>query len=268
MKAGTTSLHDALVLHPDVYMPPNKEPDAMVDVAIESAAGFAEYQELFRRGDAFTARGEASTSFTKRHLHDGVAERTRRLLGEQIALIFVARDPVDRIVSHVNHERLAGRGFDPSEAIDVGSKFIETSRYAHQLEPWIKEFGRDRLLMVDFRQLINQPASVLDESFRHLGVDPTLGPTELVQSNAALSARIESPLLQRLITKAPWYEATLKNWVPSQLRRGLRSRLVREVDVTPLSRHDLKITDAALAVLEDDRRRLVDLTGLDLSGAA
>lgn len=264
MKAGTTSLHDALVLHPDVYMPPNKEPDSLVDLAIESPDGLAAYEEMFRRGASFTARGEASTSYTKRHLHDGVAERTRRLLGAELALIFVARDPIDRIVSHVNHERLSGRGFDQHQAIDLGSKFVENSRYAFQLEPWVEAFGRDRLLMVDFRQLIAEPEMVLDQSYRHLGVDPSKGPNALVQSNAASSARIESALLQRVITKATWYEATVKNWVPSQVRRGLRNRLVREVDLPPLSRNDLSLTPEVLTVLEQDRRQLAELTGLEL----
>lgn len=262
MKAGTTALHDALVQHPDVFMPPNKEPDALADRAVETTAGFAEYEALFARGPGHKARGEASTSFTKRHLYDDVPARTRRLLGDSLDLIFIARQPIDRIVSHVNHERLAGREFDRSAQIDVGSKFVETSRYAHQLEPWIEEFGRERLLVIDFADLISDPEAVLDKSFRHIRVDPGLGPKSLVQSNAASSARVESALIQRAVTKAGWYEATLKNWVPPQLRRSLRNRLVKESDFRPLERPDVSITDRALDLLEADRSRLAELTGL------
>jgi hypothetical protein len=249
-------------------MPPNKEPDAIADPAVESVEGQTAYEQLFARGDAFRARGEASTSFTKRHLHGGVPERAIRVLGPELALVFVARNPIDRIVSHVNHTRLAGRDFDPRAAIDVGSKYVDTSRYAYQLEPWIDAFGRDRLLVIDFRELVEHPAEVLQRTFLHLGVDPALGPTELVQSNAASSARIESALLQRFVTKASWYEATAKNWVPSQLRRGLRNRLVKEVDIEPLSRSDIEITDAALALLESDRAQLAALTGVHLEPVA
>ena len=96
-KAGTTSLHDHLRGHPDVFMPTRKEPDFFFrDAAWRE--GIASYARLFRRAGSVTAVGETSTSYSRYPHVPDVPERIA-LVVPDARLIYLVRHPVERMVS-------------------------------------------------------------------------------------------------------------------------------------------------------------------------
>ena len=102
MKCGTTSLHDYLARHPDVFMSAVKEVNFFV---LERTwdKGIDWYRAQFY--GRYQVRGEASQNYTKRHeFEPGVAERIRSLL-PNVKLIYIVRDPVARFVPAAGGER-------------------------------------------------------------------------------------------------------------------------------------------------------------------
>lgn len=169
MKAGTTTLYEHLRHHEEIGMSAAKETDFFVK-ELNWAKGLAWYHRQFRPGAR--VYGEASPNYTKAPVFGGVAARMHALV-PAAKLIFVARDPVARAASHYAHVSLAGRKVPPPEALvgsDVWVHLIETSSYAAQLAPYRRLFGDEAILVIDFADLVADPAPVLAEVAAHIGV--------------------------------------------------------------------------------------------------
>lgn len=264
MKAGTTSLYEVLLRHPQVYLPAIKEPNTLRTDEVESPEGLAAYRALFAGAGAALAVGEASTNYTKRHeFGDGIAERAHRVLGPDLSIIYVVRDPLQRLVSHVNHQRLAGRLTDPVGTITVESGPVQTSRYHHQIEPWLEVFGPQRVLVVDLAKLRSEPGT-LQAIYRHLGVDPSLGPADLEHTHATDGKRVESARLRRHVTGAAWYNTHVRGRLPARVRHSLRTALVRRTDLPMLDVSDLQLEPGVVEELNNQLRLLEDATRVHL----
>ncbi len=183
MKGGTSSLHNYLRAHPQVSMSKKKETDFFCR---EDHDG---HDLTWYRGQ-FTETadqyGESSPNYTKRHLFGDVAERMHAVLPEA-RLIFVARDPVERAVSHFLHNvakaRVRRDEFDEYFA-DLDNPALLTSRYHWQLMPFVERYGLERLLVLSSEQLRDERATSLAQVFAFIGVDPAFtSPTFDVESH-------------------------------------------------------------------------------------
>ena len=93
-------------------------------------------------------------------LHEPAALRGRRrahaleLLADA-RLVYMVRDPIDRMLSHYLHN--VGGGYDDrslAEAFaDPESAYVTRSRYFFQLEPYLEEFGPERIEIVGREEL-------------------------------------------------------------------------------------------------------------------
>lgn len=169
MKCGTSSLHRYLDLHPQISMSRQKEPDFFLTDRNWSR-GVRWYAEMFDRSKP--VRGEASVNYTNLPVSEGVAERMRDLLGAP-KLIFMVRDPIERSLSHYLHARASGRTeLSLEQALgDLGSRFVDRSRYARQLEPFLAAFDPETLLIRSQEELRDRRQAVMREVFEFLGVD-------------------------------------------------------------------------------------------------
>ena len=92
-----------------------------------------------------------------------------------VKLIYLLRDPVERVVSHYIHSYV--RGSESRVISDVlrcfdKNKYVLTSRYYMQLQPYLSHYSTDQILLISTEALKLNPYSVLEEVFRFLGVEP------------------------------------------------------------------------------------------------
>jgi hypothetical protein len=210
-KCGTSSLHNYLATHPQISMSRVKEINFFND-EIHWGYGPQWYARHFEPGQV---RGESSPAYTFLPETAGTAERMHRLLPDA-RLIYLVRDPVERIRSNYVHQR--ARGLEPRPfaevAIDPDGIYVNHTRYATQLRPFIELFGRERLLIASQEKLLAERAATLRRVFRFLGVDESFESPEferlwgisegkgraysaLVKGAAALQARGLFPTLPR-----------------------------------------------------------------------
>lgn len=171
MKGGTSALHNYLREHPQVGMSKPKETDFFCRPD-HGGRDLAWYRGLF--SGPGRALGESSPNYTKRHVYDGVVERMHALLPD-IRLIFLARDPIDRAVSHFLHNVAKGRmRRDDFSAYfdDLDNHALLTSRYHYQLEPFVRAYGLERILVMASEDLRDDRAAAMRRVFEFLGVDP------------------------------------------------------------------------------------------------
>ncbi|MEO2031399.1 MAG: sulfotransferase [Planctomycetaceae bacterium] len=164
-KCGTTSLHRYLMEHPEIFMSPNKELHFFVTER-NWHKGVKWYARQFAQG--FHACGEASPSYTAFPRYSGVPERIHHVLPE-VKLIYLIRDPIQRLVSHYVHRVAAGREHGSlREALDGtrGSDLIWRSRYAAQLSQFLTTFSADRILVVTQEALLANRLETIRQVFR------------------------------------------------------------------------------------------------------
>jgi len=122
---------------------------------------------------AAPVRGETSPHYTNLPRFAGVAERIAGLIGDA-RLIYMVRDPIERILSHYLHNVSGGYESRPLAAAlaDPDSAYLARSRYAMQLEPYLAAFERRRILIVANEDLAGEREATVRGVFEFCGVDP------------------------------------------------------------------------------------------------
>jgi hypothetical protein len=89
-------------------------------------------------------------------------------------LIYMVRDPIDRMLSHYLHN--VGGGYDDrplAEAFaDPEGAYVARSRYFFQLEPYLEEFGPEQIEILTREELKRDRSAAIRRVFDFLGVDP------------------------------------------------------------------------------------------------
>ncbi|MDX6652969.1 MAG: hypothetical protein QOJ38_1750 [Solirubrobacterales bacterium] len=170
MKCGTTSLHRYLRLHPEIAMSAPKELNFFVG-ELQWGLGEEWYRSHF--DPRLAIRGESSVHYTNFPRFAGVPERIHSLVPEA-KLIYMVRDPIDRMLSHYVHNRAGGyERLEAEEAFAKPSSYIDRSRYAMQLEQYLEHFPAENVLVATQEELNRDRRGTLRRIFEYLGVDPS-----------------------------------------------------------------------------------------------
>jgi Sulfotransferase family len=193
-KAGTTALHAALARHPDVFVTSPKEPKYwLCDDAPPPAwrgPGDAhsqqewvwrrhDYEQLFWPAGPHQLRGESTPFYLwSRGAHRRIAEAL-----PDVRLIAVVRDPVDRAYSNWMH--LWSDGLEPvgdfeeafalqDERVGAGWapfwRYRDLGRYGEQLAHLYRYVDPERVLVVRYRDIVDEPVATVDRACRFLGL--------------------------------------------------------------------------------------------------
>lgn len=171
MKGGTTSLWHYLRSHPQVFMPHGKELHFFSHGRVWSR-GLDWYEGQFSEvPPTATAIGEASPNYSKHPHFPGVPARIATVIPDA-RLIYVIRQPVERMRSHYLHHVAGGEEHDPIEkALRSESEYVNTSRYAMQIACYLEHFRRDQLLIVKSEDLRNDRVPTLRRVYDFLEID-------------------------------------------------------------------------------------------------
>ncbi|MHC4218058.1 MAG: sulfotransferase domain-containing protein, partial [Planctomycetota bacterium] len=157
MKAGTTSLYRDLLDNPAVFMPVEKEPANLLSDEVCTSVGRRAYARHFERARPDQVCGEATTGCAKLPDIPGVPQRAKRVLGPKVKAIYLVREPVSRIISQHHHERSSRKiSCDIDTAVREHSRFIDFSRYAMQITPWLEALGPEQVMLVRFETYVAQ----------------------------------------------------------------------------------------------------------------
>jgi hypothetical protein len=212
MKSGTTSLFHYLDAHPQIAMSPLKEVDFFIEEG-NWGRGLGWYRRQFdASGPDTLAVGEASTSYAKWPEHDGVPERIARTLPD-VRLVYVLRDPVERIRSHYQHRYLTGAERAPIEAAVLEDRrYVDCSSYAMQIERYRAVLPPDGMLLITSEDLRTNRAATVAHVYRFLGVDATHLPSTLGREFYTTDDRARYP------ASVWWLRRTVKRHLPESKR--------------------------------------------------
>lgn len=291
-KSGSTSLYEYLSDHPEVFMSVVKEPCYFAaDLALDKSGNFMRYGqdeklyfELFSEAGEARVVGEAST----RYLYSQQAPRLIHGVSPAARIVAVLRNPVDMMHSLHAHKLAAGTediaDFEQALAAEddrhAGHRippfsnpklatYADRARFGEQLERWIATFGRDRVRVIIFEEMVADPPHHFRQLLEFLGIDPDYRPASFAAHNVAHGAR--SPLLRRVLNaRGPQWVA----WrLMPRLIGDLHTRtLVRRFSQGPLQRRRIERAPLApelrrrlQAELAPDVQRLSQLLGRDMT---
>lgn len=249
MKAGTTSLYEDLSKFDDVFMCPEKEPNDLLTDKVETAAGCAKYAAKFSRGRAMKWRGEASTAYSMIPTYKGVARRARHVLGSNIRIIYLTREPISRIISQYRH--LWGLGLEtrPMNSAVLATEYISYSRYEWQLAAWRAEFADNQILVLRFEDYVTKKEAVVQQISDFLEL-PTPETGVATHRNATRDKPIVPPggSLSSLIHSQLYY-SYVKPFVPYSIRSLAKAWLLPKA-----AQSTEQLSPSTLALLEEHLR--------------
>jgi hypothetical protein len=275
-KCGTTSLYHYLGQHPQIFLPARKELHYFsfgfmekllagpgdANILKTSCRTFEEYAAYYAPAREQSAVGDISPSY---FYFTDVCEEIRARLGSP-KIIVMLRDPVQKAFSQYMHLIRDGRetlGLNAALAeeprrIERGYaamwRYAESSLYTARTRRFLDEFGRDRVKVILFDDLLRDPAGVLASTFEFLGVDPSVQvQTESVYNRSGVP---RSRWMASLISKPNVITSIVRSLLPVSLTGRVKDALQRantgqKLNLDPRAREYLRsYFQADLADLE------------------
>lgn len=253
MKCGTSNLAAQLKGHSNICFCKEKEPHYF-STTDDWTKHIDQYLKLYKPTEGQIC-GEASTSYSFLGEYPQVAERLYSY-NPDLKLIFIVRNPVDRIRSHYSHRLMQGiANTNPDVEIEKNEKaYINRSCYGHTVQEYLKFFPANQLLVLDFMEYITAPGTVTKRVCDYL---------EIPYENIALiSAKNTTSGSNRTPLSPIFYLDKLLSYSPPALRRILSRFIDVKLHKKPAfsKELELKLWDR----LGDDITLLKELTTINV----
>lgn len=251
MKSGTTSLFEILAQHPQIAPAKRKEPEFFSDLA-KWSRGWDWYRGLWDwdPGQHQWAL-EASTAYTTMPNRPGVPERIAQAQESEFRFIYIIRNPLEQIRSHARHALYAGWG--ESLERQIPDYMIDFTRYAMQIDEYLKKFDRQSFLLLTLDEFQNDPETVLrricsflriDEDFEFRNTGRRYNKGDLFNVSAPIAS----------VTKSK----------PAELVRAVLPRAVRHRLRAWIGAFSRAEADTAFDLGDDEKSRIIDALRGDL----
>lgn len=234
MKCGTTTLAAQLAAQDGLFMTRPKEPNYFSDDAV-FARGARWYERLFDGAQPGELRGEASTHYTKRPAYPETVSRMKAAY-PNLRLVYMIRNPMNRIVSHYIHDWSEAVVNGPLNAalLEQHPELVDYGRYGWQVLPFIEAFGREAVLLTSLERLSAERERELARIAAHLGHRGKVEWDADHDAENVSSDRVRKLPLHEIIIEHPLAARLRRAVVPKSLRNGVReARRLKERPVIP-----------------------------------
>ena len=280
-KSGTTSLHNYLNQHPDVFMCTPKEPHFLINNEIGKdriPVGICsenEYRNLFIEGKGEKYRGESSVMYLM--FPEIVIPKINQQFGEECKIIIMLRNPIERAYSGFQHVKRYNvkedcsdfksawniseeRYFSKSD-MTPASRYKELGLYYKQVKSYLDGIKNVHIIIYDDYQ--NDFQNEMIKVFNFLGID-------IINIDSAKEHMVggwqwEDERIKNLMMKKTPIRSVLKFLIPfkgirKNIRKNIQKRNTSEVAI---------ISDKDKVMLKEfykaDIKKLSELINRDLN---
>ena len=246
-KCGTSSLHNYLNQHPDVFMPtftPEgvkvKEPRFLIKEKLQKRLpkgiwNYEDYKLLFESVTNEIAIGEATVLYL--YYHNEAIKNIKKYLGEDVKIIIMLRNPIDRAYSAYSFasrtlqenqsfkEALinARPRFDNDETLSPMILYKELGLYYEMVKDYIQNFKNVHIVLYDdfILQTDLEVTNVLD--FLNITNINTINTNTIINSGGR---KWDSKFVKKLLMTDSIFKNILKIIIPKKIRLSIKSRLI------------------------------------------
>lgn len=193
VKCGTTTLHNILSQHKEIFLPGIKEPLYYNKTALHSK-GFEWYKKrYYPKKVKEKVIMEVNPTISK----STTANNLLKDYGKDTKIIFIIRNPIERVYSHFKMKLLGGKNFDKIEDnldnststlfnkwlktyYDAETKefkecgrtyYIKSTNYYEKIKEYIDVFGKKNIKVIIFEDFIKEPQKTCQEIYKFIGVE-------------------------------------------------------------------------------------------------
>lgn len=232
-----------------------------------------EYQLCFRQDNA-KLRIDASTtnSFLCRaeHLDDpnapgikiNIPERMRTF-SPDARIIYVLREPTDRLISAVKHgyrnSKTQPRSIRLAREMERDPMLRLRSEYSFQIERYTEFFPMNSLMFLDYRHLVSDPVAVTNHVLSAFGLEPMRqSQLELSERNTSATSTLLGAKVLNLLPQESYARRLIKERIPRNYWRYVADRILRK----PIS-FEIQDYVEAYESFSIERKRTFALTGVN-----
>lgn len=168
-KAGSTTLHNYLSRHKNIFMCTPKEPNYFSHQDVYSR-GLEWYKKLFAEAKSDQICGEASTTYSRYPQFRDVANRIA-IVAPEAKIIYIMRNPIERAYSHYGHHMRSGVIMTFEEALERDPVYVNVSLYMMQIKQYLRFFKTEAFKFLLIDDLIEFPNETLHEVQNFLGLN-------------------------------------------------------------------------------------------------
>uniref|UniRef100_A0A2K5TY23 [heparan sulfate]-glucosamine N-sulfotransferase n=1 Tax=Macaca fascicularis TaxID=9541 RepID=A0A2K5TY23_MACFA len=187
-KTGTTALYLFLLMHPSII---SNLPSPKTFEEVQFFNGNNYHKGLDWYMDFFPTPSNTTSDFlfekSANYFHSEEAPKRAASLVPKAKIIAILIDPSDRAYSWYQHQRshedpaalrfnfyevISAGHWAPSDLKTLQRRCLVPGWYAVHIERWLTYFATSQLLIIDGQQLRSDPATVMDEVQKFLGVTP------------------------------------------------------------------------------------------------
>ena len=283
-KSGTSSLHNYLNQHPEVFMPSYnnqgmkvKEPRFLIKDLVQHRLHngiwtFEEYQDLFFDVKNEKAIGESTVLYLYYYKH--AIKNIQRYLGGEVKIIIMLRNPVDRAYSAFQH---VSRGLQENNTFEESLR-IETGRIEKNknLTPMVmyKEMGMYYKMVKAYKDSFKAIHIIFYEDFRdnlELEMKKVYNFLEIsndVDVNLKMKYNVggkrwKSRAIKDFFIKDNWMKSILKFVIPKIIRKNMHSTFLN-VSTNKVSRMKLETREMLRDFFKEDIQKLSRFLNKDL----
>ncbi|NXS40206.1 NDST4 sulfotransferase, partial [Balaeniceps rex] len=187
-KTGTTALYLFLLMHPSII---SNLPSPKTFEEVQFFNGNNYHKGIDWYMDFFPTPSNITTDLlfekSANYFHSEQAPKRAASLIPKAKIITILIDPSDRAYSWYQHQRshedpaalklnfyevVTSSHWAPSEIRTLQKRCLTPGWYAVHIERWLTHYPASQLLIIDGQQLRSDPATVMDEVQKFLGVSP------------------------------------------------------------------------------------------------
>ena len=187
-KSGTTSLHNYLKQHPDIFMTEHKEPHFLINSEIgerrvhNAVIKLEEYQKMFKTKNNYKYKGESSVMYLA--FPEFSIPNIKKYLTSDVKIIIMLRNPIERAFAGYLHnlrynssENLTFKEaivssedrYYANKEMTPDTRYLHVGEYYSQVKEFISVF-KENTHVIFYDDYVSNINLCLDQVFAFLGV--------------------------------------------------------------------------------------------------
>ena len=267
-KSGTTSLHNYLKQHPDIFMTEHKEPHFLINSEIgkrrvhNAVITLEEYQKMFKTEKNYKYKGESSVMYLS--FPEFSIPNIKKHLTSDVKIIIMLRNPIERAFAGYLHNLRynSSENLNFKEAISSSedryhankemtpdTRYLHVGEYYSQVKEFINMFKKNTHVIF-YDDYVSNINLCLDKVFAFLGVENIYIDTSTRYMQGGWM--FKKKFLRNLLIPKNNVKTFFKRLIPLQALRSFLKKKIMDISTLKTPKMKKEMRDKLINYYQED----------------